>query len=300
METLAVIDRPPLDRSQIWYRRLVRLYPKAFRDRFGPEIILLFDDIYRDLQYAPPRDRTWRLVATSFDTIASIGQEQATALYQRLTKDLTMSKKPTSSSSARRFVTRHPRLTVFLTGLVVVLVIGAWAGPTLTASASGLYLREQAYTATSRHTNQARVASLFVNDYIAAKQGLPTKRPSGNSSPLTMEPGITMDRSVHDYYRSVQPGFDPFLCSSTLPTKASFDTDLTGPSFGFASVTARFSYADSPTENTVRYLLAMKQGSNEGWRVVNVSCTSLNHSPNPPFELWVRPDSELSIDVDYQ
>ena len=93
METLAVIDRPPLDRSQIWYRRLVRLYPKAFRDRFGPEIILLFDDIYRDLQYAPPRDRTWRLVATSFDTIASIGQEQATALYQRLTKDLTMSKK---------------------------------------------------------------------------------------------------------------------------------------------------------------------------------------------------------------
>jgi hypothetical protein len=295
----SVVTKPPPTGARAWYRRLVALYPRNFKQRFGAEVIQLFDDIYHDVEHAPPRQRIWHLTLACLDTLVSISQEQITAIHQLLTKDLRMSKK-SSPSSSRSFISRHPRATVISLILLVITLGVLRFIPSLIASASGVFLRERTISQTERHSDQARVTSLFVNDYIMAKNGLATKRPVGYDSPLAMnKPGYSLKNVVQDSYKHIEPGFDPLICSSSLPAKATFDTDLTGPSLGFATVTARFTYPNNPVETTATYLLAMKTGADEGWHVVNVSCTSLKHSAQPPFTLSVQPNSELSIEAPY-
>ncbi|HSX02672.1 MAG TPA: hypothetical protein VLI05_05170 [Candidatus Saccharimonadia bacterium] len=198
---------------------------------------------------------------------------------------------------------QHPHTMIAL----VIVLTGIWAsatyGPGLWSWSALVYQSQQLIAQSASHPDQARVVSLFVGDYVTARQGGPTKRLTGYASPLAAQPSPHapgLKAAVQSSYKRLAPGFDPLLCGSRLPSSATFDADITGASVGQSSVTVRFLYPDSPSESTATYLLTMTPGSRDGWKIIGVNCVTLDHDPSRPFVLAQQPDYATSIESPLQ
>jgi hypothetical protein len=63
-----------------WYRKLVRLYPNPFRTEFGEDLVIVFEDIWRDSASKPAADRLRLLTFVAWDAIKSLLKEWADVL----------------------------------------------------------------------------------------------------------------------------------------------------------------------------------------------------------------------------
>ncbi len=135
--------RAPPDSVRIWrrrYRRLLELYPAAYRQHYAGPILQLFDDLLRD---APPGAEHRVIRATIFDTLISIVREQALALKQHfIPKEYQMTKPP--------FYVRH-RLALSIIGGVVVLAAILSAQTIFNATVSAIRLSQINAIYTSLH-----------------------------------------------------------------------------------------------------------------------------------------------------
>ena len=59
-----------------WYRRLLRIYPPAFRDRFEQDQVELFADLYAQ---TPPSQRLAFWIRIVLDTLRHGGRERLTS-----------------------------------------------------------------------------------------------------------------------------------------------------------------------------------------------------------------------------
>jgi hypothetical protein len=69
----------PRDRTRAAYRRLLRLYPRSFRERFGDSMQQTFDDLRRD-QRATGDGMPGFLVRTFLETSLGVARENLSAL----------------------------------------------------------------------------------------------------------------------------------------------------------------------------------------------------------------------------
>lgn len=71
-----------LRRYQQWYAKLLRLYPKAFRERFGEEMVRIFNDLGRE-HMAAKRGLCSFVLSIFAETLAGIVRENITFILMR-------------------------------------------------------------------------------------------------------------------------------------------------------------------------------------------------------------------------
>lgn len=85
-----MLDKSSLKQYQAWYARLLRFYPKAYRERFSEELQQTFTDLYRDKAQNNQSSITF-LVWIFLETTVHIFKENITSPFmQNLTKRLSI------------------------------------------------------------------------------------------------------------------------------------------------------------------------------------------------------------------
>jgi hypothetical protein len=207
----------------------------------------------------------------------------------------------------RPFFLRHRTglavATVVVIGLGVASVYsGFWGynGPFGYASRVIQDGVRQERTARSWNAGQQDITASFVNDYIKAKYYGGQQTNVGYKSVYAGQPRTVklrsgeseavggLEKNVTANYASMQPGFDPLLCSGQVPAAVHYAT----PGFsgmGLSSVLVSFSYAGTDVPNVVRYDLQLDQSKSDigEWQVTNVVCAGLEMMPTRPYTTYL-------------
>jgi hypothetical protein len=288
-----VPSEPQLPTAKIWYRRLLRLYPKAYHQRFGAEAAQLFDDLYNDLQRAGTAHPNRELARLYLDTLLWIGKEQYTSLLNRLKKD-----SHNMNSSQPSFIRRHRR-SLLVASVVLILATlsylsGIWtnSGPWAYAKriiAGGLEIEK---FAGSWNSGWDDVTAFFVSDFVMAHYYGNARTDVGVNSRHALKRSYVSDgktytqsleENLNTHYAHKDSGFDPLTCSTQPPTSVAY-IHLPSSGMGRASMVAVFGYNNQPASNYVLYDLLLDQTkSHHGdWKVANVTCLSLSvQTPRP-------------------
>jgi hypothetical protein len=271
----------PLD---LVIRLIILAYPPEFRRRYSQELLMLIQDIRRDSQSSPPAWRVYLQARALSDLAGGAIYERLQALLENITAKDT----PVKTSQSPSFYRRH-RQSLLITGaaltalIVSSVILGFWSygGP------GGYAVRVvQIGQAAMRYEGNWNagwddVTANFVADYVAAKYHDSGRTDVGYKSPHAAS---QLEAATKETYSSMEPSFDPVLCSQQAPTSVKYIRErVTQP--GYASIVAAFGYSDGSPTNLVRYDLDLdlsksKQGD---WKISQIQCLSLDAMPSKPY-----------------
>ncbi|HEY6736150.1 MAG TPA: hypothetical protein VI322_00375 [Candidatus Saccharimonadia bacterium] len=281
------------------YAFIVKCYPADFREHYGRELLQLFADLTnpRLPGYTPPN-----YVALYANGIWGAVKEQARSIRHKVMGDQSVPK-------PKFPLIRRPYIVAGIITLVVVIVPALasrfWQYDSPVQAAIRAYELGARITKVQDSVNFGYddVASSFVNEYVDYTYYHKGNNRVGYNSDYAVKGTSalgTFDAAVKGQYKSMQPGFDPLICGTSVPKSVTYSTAGNPMNMlGLATVEADFTYADG-SQGLVDYELELDQSkSTHGtWYVTGVTCKSLNNAANHPYVLRYEPtDNERTYDT---
>lgn len=275
-------DRPR--RAYLW---LLRLYPQDFRRRYQTPMLQLFDDLRNSSLpgYTPPS-----LTRIYFETLDGAVQEQAAAWRRRITGDPSMPTRPARSNRRRLIIAGVAGGAVVVLGLISYFT-NFWGplGPYETAVQTFTTAQRIANISRSLNFGSEDVAASFVNEYVQSKYYGDTHGTVGYESAYASS---TLKQNIAQQYNSMQPDFDPIVCGQQAPQSVKYvHTPHPLGVLGYAAEYADFTYPGSAATNRVQFDLVLDQtkSTNGEWKVVGITCTTLDEVASHPYKLRYEP-----------
>ena len=121
----AVADKREIARYRCWYRRLLRLYPSPYRERFGEGMEQTFNDLCRE-RIRADQGLVWLAIWVYVETAVGIVRENATSIRRRTMKH---------DSIASLKIVKYSAITLgvlMAAGIVTLMILARGKGEDIT------------------------------------------------------------------------------------------------------------------------------------------------------------------------